>query len=93
MSRIENAAKPIVEPMMRGRRTGIPLRDERPLETWLALKTLEADLIPHNAPTPVAADFHAFYATPSPPPGFIAVPRQHCAESTQITLVQLLTVS
>ena len=72
MSQIENAAKPIVEPMIRGRRTGIPVRDQRTLATWLTLKTLEADLIPHNAPTSATADFHAFYSTPAPPPGFTA---------------------
>jgi hypothetical protein len=70
MSQIENAAAPLVEPMIRGIRTGIPVRDQVVISRWMALKTLVADLIDHGYPTFEVEDYHAFFANPEPPDGF-----------------------
>lgn len=72
MSDIEREAQPILEPMIRGVRTAVPVRDQEPLARWMALKTLEADLIPHGYPTAGPPDFQAFYANPAPPAKFRA---------------------
>jgi hypothetical protein len=73
MSQIEEAAKPLVEPMIRNIRTGIPFRHLDIIARWLTLKTLVADLIPHGYPTATPDDYHAFYTDPNPPDGFMAV--------------------
>ncbi len=70
MSQIENAAAPLVEPMIRGTRMGIPIQHQLVLARWMALKTLVADLIDHGYPTNEAEDYHAFYTKPEPPDGF-----------------------
>lgn len=72
MSDIEREVKPILEPMIRDVRTAIPVRHQEPLARWMALKTLEADLIPHGYPTAGPADFQAFYVNPTPPAKFRA---------------------
>jgi hypothetical protein len=71
MSRIENAAKRILEPMIRDTRSGILVHHQIVIARWMALKTLTADLIDHGYPTFDAEDYHAFCASPEPPPDFL----------------------
>jgi hypothetical protein len=72
MSRIENDAKPFLEPMVRDIRTGIPRRSLVVVARWLALKTLVADLVEHSHHTATPDDYHAFFADPDSPGGFEA---------------------
>ena len=72
MSRIENEAKPFVEPMIRDVRTGVPRRSLVVVARWLVLKTLVADLVDHSHHTATPDDYHAFFAGPNPPEGFEA---------------------
>ena len=72
MSDIERAAKPLVERMIRDGRVGLSVYDIGLISRWLTLKTLVADLIPHDAPTFAPEDYHAFHANQNPPEGFAA---------------------
>ena len=91
MSRIENEARPLVEPMIRRTRTGIPVRDQVKIARWMALKTLVADLIDHGYPTFEADDYQAFYKDPNPPEQFnAALGRLTPGGSTTSTALQPL---
>ncbi len=72
MSRIENDAKPLVEPMIYGQRVGFTGRDLHALAKWLVLKTLVADLIDHGYPTAGDEEFQWFYEHMDVPEGFVA---------------------
>lgn len=70
MSRIERAAKDVLEPIIRGVRTGIPVRNQLVIARWMALKTLVADLRDDGYPSFDVEDYHAFFADPNPPDRF-----------------------
>lgn len=72
MSDIERAAKPLVERMIRDGRVGLSVYEIGVISRWLTLKTLVADLLPHDAPTFASEDYHAFHANRTPPEGFAA---------------------
>ncbi len=72
MSRIERAAKDVLEPMIRGIRTGIPVRNQVVVARWMALKALVADLREDAYPTFMVEDYRAFFADSNPPDRFWA---------------------
>lgn len=72
MSQIENAAKPLLEPMIRGQRRAIPPRDQKTIATWMALKTLVAERMDKRIDVATAEDYHDFYARQEPPDGFLS---------------------
>lgn len=72
MSQIESAAKPLLEPMIRGQRRAIPPRDQKTIATWMALKTLVAERMDKKVDVAAPDDYHDFYARREPPDGFLA---------------------
>ena len=64
-------AKLLLEPMILGVRSGIPVFEQLVIARWLALKTLVADLDDHGYPTFKLEDYHAFHDDPNPPERFM----------------------